>query len=107
MPENDKKHRFFLTQGGDDYGGESQASPNTKIKWAPVNLPAHITSDGASVADVLAACSARLSHLQKTPQASDTNAKALWEIVKAMDILNENAPAVGAGFGATDAKPGN
>jgi hypothetical protein len=107
MPGNDKHHRFFLTQGGDDYGGESQASPNTIIKWAPVNLPAHIKSDGASVPDVLAACSARLSHLQKTPQASDTNAKALWEIVKAMDILNGNAPAVGAGFGATDAKPGN
>jgi hypothetical protein len=106
MSNQPPTHRFLTTSFGNDYGGESQASPNTKIRWAPVTLSPGVQSEGATVADVLAACVARMSQIQKTPQASDTNARALWEVQKAMDLLNGQAPAVGAGFGGSDSKPG-
>jgi hypothetical protein len=97
MSETKSKH-IWRTLEGADYGGESQVSQNTKIKWAPVGL-ATPQIEGASVADVLEATAARLSQIQKTPQAADKNAKALWHVLQAMDLLNNKAPAVGVGFG--------
>jgi hypothetical protein len=95
MSETKSKH-IWRTLEGADYGGESQVSQDTKIKWAAVG-PQGAT--GATVADVLEATAARLSQIQKTPQAADKNAKALWHVLQAMDLLNNKAPAVGVGFG--------
>lgn len=97
----DQKHRFLRTADGNDYGGESQASPNTKIRWAPAVTTTNVTYHGATVADVLEATAARLSQIQKTPQAADANAKALWHVLQAMDLLNAKPPAVGGGFGGS------
>ena len=99
---SDQKHRFFKNADGNDYGGESQASPNTKIRWAPaVTSSPNVTYEGATVADVLQATAARLSQIQKTPQAADRNAKALWHVLQAMDLLDAKQPAVGGGFGGS------
>lgn len=97
----DPKNRFLTTTFGNDYGGESRPSPNTIICWAPVALPPNVKSQGATVADVLEVTAARLSHIQKTPQAADVNAKALWHVIQAMDLLNEKTPNVGVGFGGS------
>ncbi len=98
--EQQQKHRFLTTPNGNDFGGDSLVSSNTKINWAPVNLPPNVQSHGASVEGVLEACAARLSQIQKTPQAADVNAKALWHVLQAMDLLS-GKPAVGAaGFGS-------
>ena len=102
----DPKNRFLTTPFGSDYGGESQASPNTKIRWAPAVLPPNVKSEGATVADVLEVTAARLSHIQKTPQAADVNAKALWHVLQAMDLLNEKTPNVGVGFGGSSVNEG-
>ena len=102
MSNDNSKHRFLRTVDGNDYGGESQASPNTKIRWAPVCLSPNVTYEGASVANVLEACAARLSHIQQTPQAADRNAKALWHVIQAMDTLNDPRPSVGRGFGGSN-----
>lgn len=101
MSNDENKHRFFLTADGNDYGGDSQASPNTKIRWAPAATSPNVTYEGATVANVLEAIAARLSQIQKTPQAADRNAKALWHVLQAMDLLNGKTPAVGVGFGGS------
>lgn len=68
-----------------DLGGVSHVSPNTSINWRSEYLP---DSEGASVSSVLEAVKDRMSFLQSTPQASDTNARALFALQKALDTLD-------------------
>lgn len=69
---------------GADIGGTSIVSPNSTIHWRSVGV---VDSEGCTVESVLNATAARLSHLQQTPAANDRYAQALFEIVKALDIL--------------------
>lgn len=101
MSNDDSKHRFLRTADGNDYGGESQVSRNTKIRWQPAATSPNLIYEGASVANVLEATAARLSQIQKTPQAADLNAKALWHVLQAMDVLNGKTPAVSIGLGGS------
>lgn len=69
---------------GADVGGTSIVSPSTTIHWRAHGV---VDSEGATVESVLHATAARLSHCQQTPAANDRYAQALFEIVKALDIL--------------------
>jgi hypothetical protein len=69
---------------GLDMGGRSIVSPNSTINWQSAGA---IDSEGATIEAVLNATAARLSHLQQTPAANDRYAQALFEVVKALDIL--------------------
>lgn len=80
---------FYKSQVGDDLGGYSFVSPTQPINW---KIEGAANSNGATVEDVLAAAIARLEHLQTTPQASDRNARALWELNKALQIFREELP---------------
>jgi hypothetical protein len=64
-----------------DLGGTSHVSPNTVIHWRSASK---IDSEGAVPEDVLKATAVRLSHLQRSPQAQDKNARALWHVMKAL-----------------------
>jgi hypothetical protein len=79
---NDLFFRDAVT--GADVGGKSIVSPSTSIHWRAAGV---VDSEGATVESVLHATAARLSHLQQTPAANDRYAQALFEIVKALDIL--------------------
>lgn len=75
---------FRDAASGADLGGRSIVSPNSTINWKSAGA---VDSEGATVVDVLNATAARLSHLQQTPAANDKNARALFDIVKALDTL--------------------
>jgi hypothetical protein len=76
------EHRMLSeTATGNDLGGDSHVSPNTTIHWRPASV---VDSDGTTVEAVLQATAVRLSHLQKSPQAQDKNARALWHVMKAL-----------------------
>jgi hypothetical protein len=84
------RHSMMRTAGtGDDYGGVSDVSPSTMIYWRIESRP---DPRGASVAAVLEAVAVRLSAIQNTPQASDANARALWEVMKALEVLEGLEP---------------
>lgn len=83
------KSTFYQTAGGDDLGGVSYVSPATTIHWKPEWV---VDSERASVEQVLAAAVARLEFVQSRPQASDRNARALWELNQALQILREGTP---------------
>ena len=58
-------------------------------------------SNGVGVEDVLELAAERLQHLQGTPQSSDQQAKALFEVLEAIDVLqgtNTVTAPVGPGF---------
>ena len=79
------RHSMVRASGTDnDLGGVSHVSPSTVIHW---RAESRIDSEGASVAAVLEAVAVRLSAIQNTPQASDANARALWEVMKALEVL--------------------
>lgn len=79
------RHSMVRAAGTDnDLGGVSHVSPSTVIHW---RAEYRIDSEGASVAAVLEAVAVRLSAIQNTPQASDANARALWEVIKALEVL--------------------
>lgn len=69
---------------GLDLGGVSHVSPNTNIYWKSVAIP---DSEGATVASVLQAASDRMQFLQKSPHASNSQAKALWHLEQALNVL--------------------
>jgi hypothetical protein len=79
---NDLFYRDAAT--GADVGGTSIVAPSSTIHWRAAGV---VDSEGATVESVLHATAARLSHLQQTPAANDRYAQALFEIVKALDIL--------------------
>lgn len=83
------KSTFYQTAGGDDLGGVSYVSPATTIHWKPEWV---IDSERASVEQVIAAAVARLEFIQSRPQASDRNARALWELNKALQVLQGETP---------------
>lgn len=83
------KSTFYQTAGGDDLGGVSYVSPATTIHWRPEKV---VDSERASVEQVLAAAVARLEFIQSRPQASDRNARALWELNQALQILRGETP---------------
>jgi hypothetical protein len=75
---------FRDAASGADLGGRSIVSPNSTIHWRSAGA---VDSEGATVVGVLNATAARLSHLQQTPAANDKYARALFDIVKALDTL--------------------
>lgn len=77
-------HEFRSGPDGVDMGGVSHVSPNTNIHWRSVAIP---DSEGATVASVLQAASDRLQFLQKSPHASNSQAKALWHLEQALNVL--------------------
>lgn len=56
--------------------------PGFSITWEGSTTP-----DAASPADVLKAALARMQHLQRTAVGSDRNARALWNVKQAIDVL--------------------
>jgi hypothetical protein len=78
------RFEFHLDANGNDLGGTSVLSSATAIKW---RSEFYTNSKGASVLEVVKAAADRIQQLQRTPQASDTNARALWELRKAIDIM--------------------
>lgn len=77
-------NEFRSGPDGVDMGGVSHVSPNTNIHWRSVAIP---DSEGATVSSVLQATSDRLQFLQKTPHASNSQAKALWHLEQALNVL--------------------
>lgn len=75
---------FQLDANGNDLGGTSVLSSSTVIKW---RSEFYTNSQGATVIEIVKAAADRMQRLQRTPQASDTNARALWELRKAIDIM--------------------
>lgn len=75
--------------------------PGFTIDWSGIGNP-----DAADPVDVLKAIKGRMQYLQATAYGSDKNAKALWEVNKAIAILEdsvvEDVGAVGGTLGATD-----
>ena len=81
------RHTFRRDAATDnDLGGVSNVSPSTNIHW---RIESAVDSEGATVAGVLEAAALRLEALQKTPQAADANARALWEVLKALAALEK------------------
>jgi hypothetical protein len=81
------RHTFRRDAATDnDLGGVSNVSPNTNIHWRSESA---IDSEGATVAGVLEAAAMRLEAIQKTPQADDANARALWDVMKALAALEK------------------
>jgi hypothetical protein len=79
-----------LSPDGNDLGGVAYRKDGLNITWRPATgapLPTQI--HGVTPAQVLAAVAMRLEAVQSTPQASDRNARALWEIHKALKNLEE------------------
>jgi hypothetical protein len=72
---------FYQSPTGIDAGGVSYVSPATTIHWRPETA---IDSEGATVEQILAAVADRLEFVQSTPQAADRNARALWDVLKAL-----------------------
>lgn len=85
------RSEFRSTMDGDDLGGVSYVSRTTSIQWAAA-APGRSDGSGATPEAVLAALVSRLEHLQKSPQASDRNARALWELNKALQIYRGETP---------------
>lgn len=69
---------FTTGVGGKDEGGVSR-SFHYSIEWGPTKT---------QPLEVLESTLARMEHVQKTMNASDTNAKALFHVMQAVDILN-------------------
>lgn len=88
---NTVRSTFRSTMDGDDLGGVSYVSRTTSIEWAAA-APGRSDGSGATPEAVLAALVSRLEHLQKSPQASDRNARALWELNKALQIYRGELP---------------
>lgn len=61
----------------EDFGGVSKAK-HFSIEWGPGK---------AETLDVLESTLSRMEHMQQTVSASDTNAKALFHVMQAIDIL--------------------
>lgn len=84
---NPSRHTFRRDAATDnDLGGVSNVSPSTNIHWRAESA---VDSEGATVAGVLEAAALRLEAIQKTPQAADANARALWEVMKALAALEK------------------
>lgn len=69
------------------------AGPGFSITWEGSQTP-----DAAAPADVLKAVLLRIEHLQKGATGSDRNARALWDVKKAIDTL-EGKEVIDAGVG--------
>lgn len=78
------RFEFHLDANGNDLGGTSVLSNATSIKW---RSEFYSNSQGATVLEVIKAAAERMQQLQQTPQASNTNARALWELRKAIDLM--------------------
>lgn len=71
--------------------------PGFTITWEGSQTP-----DAAAPADVLKAVLLRIEHLQKGATGSDRNARALWDVKKAIDTL-EGKEVIDAGVGGPGA----
>lgn len=84
-----------VSKTGDVLGGYG-TGPGIKIEWQGSAMP-----NAAAPLDVLKLTAQRMSHLQSTPEANDNQARALMEILEAIDALegtqDVSAP-VGPGF---------
>lgn len=82
--------------------GGVASGPGYTINWAGTQQP-----EAAQPIDVIRALKSRMTHLQTTSCGSDKNARALWEIDKALQILEGDevkdvGSDVGAGFGGSN-----
>jgi hypothetical protein len=77
LPTDEPKHEFYKSRERDDLGGVSR-SDNFTINWGPRKT---------QPVDVLSSTLLRMEHIQQTMAASDTNARALWHVMQARDIL--------------------
>ena len=77
--------------------------PGFSITWE-----GSLTPDAAAPADVLKATLLRMQHLQSTAAGSDRNARALWNVKQAIDVLegtevvDGGVDGSGAGFQKKD-----
>ena len=71
--------------------------PGFTITWEGSQTP-----DAAAPADVLKAVKYRMEHLQKGATGSDRNARALWNVMQAIDVL-EGKEVIDAGVGSPGA----
>lgn len=79
---------FFMSPDRMDLGGFSRLN-STTIHW---QSHSHLGSaEGSTPAEILKLVSDRLSFLQSTAQASDTQAKALFAISQALDFLRNES----------------
>lgn len=76
-PIQQPSNAFFTAQDRKDEGGVSVAQ-HYSIQWGP---------DKAAPIEVLQSTLARMEHVQQTMNASDTNARALFHVMKAVEIL--------------------
>lgn len=76
-PIQQPSNAFFTAENRKDEGGVSVAQ-HYSIQWGP---------DKAAPIEVLQATLARMEHVQQTMNASDTNARALFHVMKAVEIL--------------------
>lgn len=77
LPTNKPRHEFYKSRERDDLGGVSRSDYFT-INWGP---------EKTHPVDVLSSTLLRMEHIQQTMAASDTNARALWHVMQARDIL--------------------
>jgi hypothetical protein len=77
FPVDAPRHEFSKSASNEDLGGTS-SSPYFQINWGPAET---------QPVDVLSSTLLRMEHLQQTMAASDTNARALWHVMQARDIL--------------------
>lgn len=80
---------------GNAIGGFA-TGPGINIEWEGTYKP-----NAATPLHVLKLAAERMSHLQSTPQSSDANARALFEVLEAIDALEGSAEVsslVGPGF---------
>jgi hypothetical protein len=80
------------TTDNTDMGGTSEINGLT-IRWRAADTPFENARGTVSVHEVLQAAASRLSSIQRTAQATDINARALWHVTNAIDQLAGIVPA--------------
>jgi hypothetical protein len=80
------------TADNTDMGGTSHIN-GLVIQWRAADTPFENARGTVSVHEVLQAAASRLSSIQRTAQASDVNARALWHVTNAIDQLAGIVPA--------------
>ena len=81
---------FHQNEIGDDSGGLS-TGPGYVIQWSDAKdrtLNTSSQAHSATALQVLDATLARMQFVQSTLQASDKNARALWHVLQARDMLS-------------------
>ena len=72
-----------------DYAGATSHGPGWEIRWkGPYN-------NGPTAIDAVRATVDHLTHLQKTTAASESNAKLLVHLIKAVEEFDQKPPTIG------------